>query len=372
MKKLPLFLSLVVTAFFFACGDNSASNANGTNGEGANSSTSSQGSTTPINGSEVESIKELGRCSNERDGDTVYVAEKMRDYICHNHVWEDISEYSQKTSSSSVIANVQESSSSQKIEINETSSSSSSKIEVNETPSSSSSSSLIPSSSSSSSLTPLRPYVEKGGFVTWYGDQGEYRINTGLDAGTNTSGLWYDTYDDIKGGASQIEWPTPLGEGTNRFNSVIEHCKGICGTFSLDKGELGYNPYISINFDLAGKDETGKIVATDVSKMEGICIGYSSDIAGSIEISLGAQGDAEFGEDLPFVSFPKASTGAVKEYTWSEFRQVGWGEKYITGEEAATKIVSLRFKLQARHGTTGNFNIMSIGAIGGNCAVTTR
>ncbi len=60
MKKLPLLLSLVVTAFFFACGDDSASNANGTNGEGANSNTSSQGTEIPCDaGSEGIILKPI-------------------------------------------------------------------------------------------------------------------------------------------------------------------------------------------------------------------------------------------------------------------------------------------------------------------------
>ncbi len=60
MKKIPLLLSLGVTAFFFACGDDSASNANGTNSEGANSNTSSQGTEIPCDaGSEGIILKPI-------------------------------------------------------------------------------------------------------------------------------------------------------------------------------------------------------------------------------------------------------------------------------------------------------------------------
>ncbi len=42
------------------------------------------------NGREVDTIYDLGRCTLEREGDTVYVAEKMTDYLCVNKTWEKI------------------------------------------------------------------------------------------------------------------------------------------------------------------------------------------------------------------------------------------------------------------------------------------
>lgn len=71
-----------------ACGDDSGSSSNYIGGDGR----------------EVATVVDMGRCTNERDGDTVYVAEKMKDYLCKNRSWMDLSEISdseQLSSSSS-------------------------------------------------------------------------------------------------------------------------------------------------------------------------------------------------------------------------------------------------------------------------------
>ncbi|SMG09197.1 fibrobacter succinogenes major paralogous domain-containing protein [Fibrobacter sp. UWB13] len=57
-------------------------------------------------GREVATVVDMGRCTNEREGDTVYVAEKMTDYLCKNRTWVDLSTVSddEKTLSSSSVA----------------------------------------------------------------------------------------------------------------------------------------------------------------------------------------------------------------------------------------------------------------------------
>ena len=49
-------------------------------------------------GREVGSLAEMGRCTSEREGDTVYVAEKLTDYLCQNKSWVDLSNISDSTS----------------------------------------------------------------------------------------------------------------------------------------------------------------------------------------------------------------------------------------------------------------------------------
>ena len=84
-------LSLVASSLVFifvACGGDSGS------------------STKPADdGREVATVVDMGRCTSEREGDTVYVAEKMTDYLCKNRTWVDLSTISHsetKHSSSSV------------------------------------------------------------------------------------------------------------------------------------------------------------------------------------------------------------------------------------------------------------------------------
>jgi hypothetical protein len=104
--------------------------------------------------------------------------------------------------------------------------------------------------------------------------------------------------------------------------------------------------------------------------MGGVCIAYSVDVGASLEMGLGDAEDKALGYDNPFVTLAKSATGTVKEFAWSGFKQAGWGEGKITGDEAAAKLVALKFKIQAKDGTSGEFNIMAIGANGGGCALT--
>ena len=109
--------------------------------------------------SEVETVRDLGRCTENRDGDTVYVVEKLRDYICKNHAWVDASEEKgseQYLSSSEKAKSNTNSSSSETTKSNDNSSSSeTAKSSANSSSSkksnTSSSSEIVKSSASSSS-----------------------------------------------------------------------------------------------------------------------------------------------------------------------------------------------------------------------------
>lgn len=74
--------ALGLACFFAACGDDSGSSSR------ANDD----------NSREVTTLAEMGRCSSEREGDTVYVAEKLTDYLCRNKSWVDLNEISDNES----------------------------------------------------------------------------------------------------------------------------------------------------------------------------------------------------------------------------------------------------------------------------------
>ena len=103
-----------VACMFFACGDDSGSDAKSLENDGSE----------PY--SEVETVRNLGRCTEDRDGDTVYVVEKLRDYVCKNRAWVDASEENdlERSSSSKEIDGKGESSSSEKGDVGAKSSSS--------------------------------------------------------------------------------------------------------------------------------------------------------------------------------------------------------------------------------------------------------
>ena len=83
-----------------ACGGDSSSGAKGSEpAEGAD------------DGREVATLVEMGRCTSEREGDTVYVAEKLTDYLCKNKTWVDLSEVPSDMSSGKADSNTTSSSS---------------------------------------------------------------------------------------------------------------------------------------------------------------------------------------------------------------------------------------------------------------------
>ena len=62
-------------------------------------------------GREVTTLVDMGRCTSEREGDSVYVAEKLKDFLCHNNTWIDLSDVSSNLSSGKTEAETKSSSS---------------------------------------------------------------------------------------------------------------------------------------------------------------------------------------------------------------------------------------------------------------------
>lgn len=206
-------------------------------------------------------------------------------------------------------------------------------------------------------------------FTTWNGTDGVYQIDTELDAGTETAGYWFIYNDKDDGGASSITWPVEPGNEYSKdaLDPIIDYCGGVCGTYTLDKGTLTYDPFVGIGFNVAGEDESGTAAPADASGMGGVTIGYSCDVAAALEMGLGDAGDAEIGWDNPAASLPKAASGVIKTFTWSQFKQAGWGSGKITGDAASKKLVALKMKIQAKTGSTGQFNIYCVGDASASC-----
>jgi len=228
-----------------------------------------------------------------------------------------------------------------------------------------SSSSVKPSSSAatsptSSSAAILR--VPAGGLFSWAGSDEEYRVNTGLDNGSNTSGYWFTYADADDGGASQTRFPveTDYMGDDDAYAPVIEKCKGFCASFELNKGTLPYNPFVGFGFNIAGEnEETRNPEAADASAWGGLCVAYTSTHDIALELGFGSAVDAEIGYDNPSVKMPKSEEGIVKCFRWSNFVKAGLDTDVAT---AAKKLVAVKFKIQGANGTKGNFNIMSVGS----------
>ena len=217
------------------------------------------------------------------------------------------------------------------------------------------SSSEIFASSSSSAQSP----IIQAGFQTWRGTDKAQQITTGYDAGTGTSGYWYEVNDSAFNGASKVVWGA----------AASEQCEGICGTFVLDRANMTYNPFAAVAFDLAGKNAQGELVAIDATDMGGICITYSSDFAPTLELSLGEAQNAIYEYALPIKNLRKTATPETFNIKWSEFLQPAWAKNKITSEEAIKKLVSIQFKVQATTGSESRFDIIEVGSYG-NCTYT--
>jgi len=220
---------------------------------------------------------------------------------------------------------------------------------------------------SSSSNGGENPAVQCANDDLWCGPQGIYMVLTGLDAGDETSGYWFSYADDADGGQSKIDWPVERGNeySPDAFDPVVDYCGGICGTYTLTKGTLEYDPYVGVGFSIAGtKDDSSEPVAADASGWGGVCITYTADNAAKLIMDLGDAKNAELASDKPFVTLGKTTVPQEKCFTWSEFKQGGWGVgkggTTISGYEASKILVYLNFEIQAKTGTTGGFNVIRL------------
>ncbi|MBR4399253.1 MAG: hypothetical protein IKT05_08785 [Fibrobacter sp.] len=294
---------------------------------------------------QVNTLEELPNCTQSREGKSAYVNVSNSVYVCSNERW---------TKASVTVDPPQEISSSSGDIV----------------PESSSSGDIVPETSSSGLLPPPPPPPYGTCFTTWYGTNGEYWIDTGFDNGYGNAGYWYSYGDDIDGGMSMIEWPVPKGNewSDDAMDPIIDYCGGVCGTYILEAGNLEYDPFVAVGFNLAGYDENGLVTVVDASSMGGIRVTYTSDAPVIVELGLGDKNDAALGYDLPIVYLPKASTPTTKALTWADFKQVGWGISMISGEEAAKTLAAIKFKIQGKSGSKGSFNIMAVGAYDESCS----
>ena len=209
-------------------------------------------------------------------------------------------------------------------------------------------------------------------FTPWIGSNTPtpYFVNTELAKETNTAaGYWFvNNTDEGDGGKSKVVWPVATGNelNNNSLDPIIDFCKGVCGTASLDKGTMTYLPFVSVGFNVVGEGTDGYPVPGDASSWGGICITYRSDAAPSLELSLGDV-DAQIGYALPAKNLNKSINGESYRtcIPWSDFKQPAWYREAtkISGTDAATQLVSINFKMQGSSGQY-KFNICAIGPYG--------
>lgn len=219
------------------------------------------------------------------------------------------------------------------------------------------------SAESSSSVESSSLRVPEGGLFRWDGADHVYKIETGLDEANKNGGYWFNYGDDADGGASNIDWPVEPGNEIydDALDPIIDFCGGVCGTFTLDKGSLTYDPFAGLGFHVAGYPEgsTAADVA-DISAWEGLCVAYSSTHDIQLELGFSDADDAAIGYDNPSVNLPKSTEGIVKCISWKNFHSMTWSEEALA--KAVKHVATIKFKFQGKDKTKGEFNIMSIGS----------
>ncbi|MBO5949623.1 MAG: T9SS type A sorting domain-containing protein [Fibrobacteraceae bacterium] len=195
--------------------------------------------------------------------------------------------------------------------------------------------------------------------TTWSGANGDYRVDTGLDDGSDESGYWYTYADDANSGTSAITWPVATGNeyDDNALDPIIDHCGGLCGTVTLG---AGYDyPFAGLGFNLTGPDQTG----ADVTAWGGLCITYTAGVAPILEIA--PEDEATVTEYNNYMSKLKvAASASTLDLAWSDFKQEsGWG---VTVPQASylTMIAAVKVKFSGKAGTSGDFNIIQVGEKG--------
>lgn len=195
--------------------------------------------------------------------------------------------------------------------------------------------------------------------TTWSGPNGDYRVDTGLDDGSDESGYWYTYADDANGGSSAITWPVPTGNAydDNALDPIIDNCGGLCGNVSLG---AGYDyPFAGLGFNLTGPDQTG----ADVTSWGGVCITYTASVAPILEVAPENEGTVT--EYNNYMSKLKvAASKTTVDLAWSDFKQEsGWG---VTVPQASYlgMVAAVKVKFSGKAGTSGDFNIMEVGENG--------
>ena len=153
-----------------------------------------------------------------------------------------------------------------------------------------------------------------------------YRVHTGFDNGTNTSGIWTWHVEQSDGGNVRFEWP---GVATAEYDSmaladVIDKCGGsLCGkvVYELNENKADsdaenvFDRRASVEFYFAGKDSLGNIKEVDASALQGICMEYSGDIT------------VEFIPSDSIASLNKISTYGFRTYSWDSENSLSKNKK---------------------------------------------
>jgi hypothetical protein len=212
--------------------------------------------------------------------------------------------------------------------------------------------------------------VEKGCIwsPTMWNRTSGYRARTGVDNGTNTSGIWTWHVDQGVYNNIRFEWP---GVATDQYDSmaladVIDKCGGsLCGKVVREPNEDKIDSamkYIEddgqayAEFYFVGKDSLGNIEYIDARAMQGFCVEYSGKISVDLLTSDSVavlSNSYVWTYTLPYSRNPDNSQPEIKKkcFSWGD---MGWYTyvplyqkkpeiAYESYEYILTHVIGLRF-----------------------------
>jgi hypothetical protein len=213
-----------------------------------------------------------------------------------------------------------------------------------------------------------------GPFITWNGadENVTSQVETGLRNETDISGYWVAYSDDSDGAESKILWDIDLSLEwiPNRYDPIIDYCKGMCGTARLRKATSSHVPSANVAFYVVGtiSEHDFSLVTGDASSWGGLCVTYTSDTDIALELDIDDTDDPIIDNASPAVKLPTSKTGNRMIFSWSDFKQPSSydGSIKIDGEAAAKQLTAVKFKIQAEDGDY-RFNICAVGPKDGTC-----
>lgn len=215
-----------------------------------------------------------------------------------------------------------------------------------------SSSSATPASSSSAKLII--------GNMLWdgYNDRGEGQVETGSDE--KTSGFWYEFNDRVKGGTSALQFPSDVDTLIygSPFPELIEKHHGI--ELGVKFGDGYEKPYAGVAFNVWNEEQEG----VNVSPWGGICLQYKSSIDFEIELGLEDGAIPTMGSCSFVASVPASTSEKVSDFGWEKFKNNCGAGVSPDLTDVLKKVASVRLKFSGAAGTTGDFLIQRIGAVG--------
>ena len=223
-----------------------------------------------------------------------------------------------------------------------------------------SSSAVAPKSSSSGVAESSSSAKLIIGNMLWdgYNDRGAGQVETGGDK--RTSGYWYEFNDNSEGGSSTIQFPSNVDTHIygSPFPELIEKYRGL--QLGVAFGSGFDNPYAGVAFNVWNEEQEG----VNVSPWGGICLQYKSSIDFEIELGLEDGAIPTMGSCSFVARVPASTSEKISDFGWEKFMNNCGAGVSPDIMDVLKKVATVKLKFKGDAGTTGEFLIERIGAVG--------